>query len=162
VLVVASSTSHLWTASWRLFGMKAYLPCIRDSYLCGFEWLHGLSPFGYPLNKSDLCWVQLDFKLSECISTEINVTLFSCPVDLWFETKPDLRIQSTEVRTSTLKSLSVMKTTNNWKGTWLSKKDERFKDLCTRHEVFINFEESLCEVMVVSIVADVIMTAACR
>jgi len=34
-----------------------------------------------------------------------------------------------------MKSLSVVKITNNWKGTWLSKKDERFKDLCAKHEV---------------------------
>lgn len=93
--------------------MKAYLPCIKDSYLCGFEWLHGLSPFGYPLNKSDLCWVHLDFKLTNCISTEINVTLFPCPVDLWFETKQDLRLQNTEIKTSTIKSLSVVKSTND-------------------------------------------------
>jgi hypothetical protein len=93
--------------------MKVYLPCTRDSYLCGFEWLHGLSPFGYPLNKSDLCWVQLDFKLTENNSTDLHVTLFSYPVDLWFATKQDLKIQSTEIRTSMMKSLSVVKITNN-------------------------------------------------
>jgi len=42
------------------------------------------------------------------------------------------------------------------------KKDERFKDLYTRHEGASLILRSLCEVTVVSVVADVIMTAACR